>query len=84
MVALAGAGVVPGLKKLALCLLIGDVGIRMVEGVGVYREGDDEEDDVVGIDQGIANWGAGCWMFGIVGGGPAIAGLMAYVSCQQA
>ena len=55
VVALAGAGVVPGLKKLALCLLIGDIRIQMVGGVGVYREGDNEEDDGVGIDQGIAN-----------------------------
>ena len=50
----------------------------------MYREGDEEEEDGVGIDLGIANWGAGCWIFDIVGGDPAIAGLMAYVCCHWA
>ena len=57
VIALAGAGVagvVVGLIRPVLCLRSGDVGIRTV-GVGVYREGDEEEEDGIDVDLGIAN-----------------------------
>ena len=41
--------------RVVLCLCSGDVGIRTVGGVGVYREGDEEEEDGVGVDLGIVN-----------------------------
>ena len=93
MIALAGAGVAEGLVgwiRVVLCLRSGDVGIRIVGGVGVYREGNEDPKEGVGVDLGIANCavdlGDGCWIVGIIGiarGDPAIAGLMAYVCCQR-
>ena len=92
-IALAGAGVAEGLvgwMRVVLCLRSGDVGIRTVGGVGVYREGEEDPKEGVGVDLGIANCavdrGEGCWIgiIGISGGDPAIAGLMAYVCCQRA
>ena len=57
----------------------------------MYREGEEDPEEGVGVDLGIANCavdrGDGCWMVGIIGiagGDPAIAGLMAYVCCQRA
>ena len=88
-----GAGVRDGLIgwiRVVLCLRSGDVGIRTVGGVGVYREGDEDPEEGVGVDLGIANCavdrGEGCWIgiIGISGGGPAKAGLRAYVCCQRA
>ena len=49
------AGVVVGLIRLVLGLRSGDVGIRTVGGVGVYRDGDEEADEGVRVDLGIAN-----------------------------